>query len=194
MTTYTAIADSEIDPESAGTTTLFTKLRNNPLAQFEKAAGAPVLADDYIVTAMIGDGEVTFAKLPSYTAGSYIDGWYLTETALSIGTSYAKFLEIKVSRGGTVTVRMGGAEANLGHNNRMKIYVNGVAAGTERIPSGAGTWNWWNENIAVSAGDLIQVYAYETGSAIGLQMALAILCDQPTSSGALYTDIADLNL
>jgi len=58
MTAYSAIADSEIDPESPGTTTLFGKLRNNPLAQFEKSSGAPVLADDYIVNAMIATDAV----------------------------------------------------------------------------------------------------------------------------------------
>lgn len=58
MTTYASIADSEIDPESPGTTTLFSKLRNNPIAMFEKSSGAPVLADDYIVSAMMAPNSV----------------------------------------------------------------------------------------------------------------------------------------
>lgn len=41
MTTYTAIPDSDIDPESPGTTTLFTRLRDNPLAVAEGDATAP---------------------------------------------------------------------------------------------------------------------------------------------------------
>lgn len=41
MTAYAVIADSEIDPESPGTTGLFTKLRNNPLAIQEGDATAP---------------------------------------------------------------------------------------------------------------------------------------------------------
>jgi len=44
MTTYSTIADSEIDPESPGTTTLFGKLRNNPLAIQENDASAPTVA------------------------------------------------------------------------------------------------------------------------------------------------------
>lgn len=35
MTTYTAIADSDIDPESPGNTTLFTRLRDNPISLAE---------------------------------------------------------------------------------------------------------------------------------------------------------------
>lgn len=42
MTAYVSIADSEIDPESPGTTTLFTKLRDNPLSIAEGDASAPV--------------------------------------------------------------------------------------------------------------------------------------------------------
>lgn len=41
MTTYTAIADADIDPESPGTTTLFNRLRDNPIAITEGSAGAP---------------------------------------------------------------------------------------------------------------------------------------------------------
>ena len=44
MTTYTAIADSDVDPESPGTTTLFTRLRDNPLAIQENNASAPNVA------------------------------------------------------------------------------------------------------------------------------------------------------
>ena len=41
MTTYTAIANTEIDPESPVTSDLMTKLRDNPLAQGEGTTGAP---------------------------------------------------------------------------------------------------------------------------------------------------------
>lgn len=63
MTTYTAIPDSDIDPDSPGTTGLFTLLRNNPVAIMEKASGAPVLANNYILAAMINADAVTTAKI-----------------------------------------------------------------------------------------------------------------------------------
>jgi hypothetical protein len=72
MTSYTAIPDSDIDPESPGTTTLFTRFRDNPIAMFEKAAGAPVLADGYVVEAMVGSGAISRAKLKSTTASQSV--------------------------------------------------------------------------------------------------------------------------
>jgi len=58
MTAYNAIADSDIDPESPGTTTLFTRLRDNPIAITEGSSGAP-----NIQTAGIANNAVTTAKL-----------------------------------------------------------------------------------------------------------------------------------
>ena len=50
MTTYSSIASGEIDAESPLTDALFGKLRNNPLAMFEGAAGAPRLLGEAIAT------------------------------------------------------------------------------------------------------------------------------------------------
>ena len=41
MTTYTAIADTDIDADSPGTASLFTLLRDNPIAMAENASGSP---------------------------------------------------------------------------------------------------------------------------------------------------------
>lgn len=70
MTVYSTIADSEIDPESPGTTTLFTKLRNNPIAITEKAAGAPVLANGYVVTDMLDNAISPLILLSSQSISS----------------------------------------------------------------------------------------------------------------------------
>ena len=70
MTTYTAIADADIDPESPGNTTLFTRLRDNPIAAFEKAAGAPVLANDYVTNAMIATGAVNADSIAANAVGT----------------------------------------------------------------------------------------------------------------------------
>jgi hypothetical protein len=59
MTTYTAIPDSDIDPESPITTTLMTQMRDNPIAITEGAAGAPPIANaalaGYPFSASAGD-------------------------------------------------------------------------------------------------------------------------------------------
>lgn len=44
MASYIEITDSEIDPESPGTTSLFTRIRDNPIAIAEGATGAPRIA------------------------------------------------------------------------------------------------------------------------------------------------------
>ncbi|MBW1674531.1 MAG: hypothetical protein JRJ45_12985, partial [Deltaproteobacteria bacterium] len=52
---YRDIASGEKDPESPITPELIEALDNNVDETMAKASGAPVLADDYIVTAMIAD-------------------------------------------------------------------------------------------------------------------------------------------
>lgn len=58
MTTYTTIAGSEIDVDSPITESLFTRLRDNPIAISEGSSGAP-----QIQTAAIATSAVTEAKL-----------------------------------------------------------------------------------------------------------------------------------
>ena len=84
MTTYSAIPDSDIDPESPGTTGLFTLLRDNPIAMFEKAAGAPVLANGYIVTAMYAAGSVDQTAVGASAIGR---GELKSTTATSVSGS-----------------------------------------------------------------------------------------------------------
>jgi len=65
--TYTAILNSEIDPDSPLTTGLMTKVRDNPIAMFAKDAGAPVLANLYVTEAMLAASAVSQSKLKSTT-------------------------------------------------------------------------------------------------------------------------------
>ncbi len=70
MTTYTAIPDTDIDPESPITTGLMTKLRNNPIAITEGASGAPKMQTDgytdlSVTEAKLANGSVTAAKFGS---------------------------------------------------------------------------------------------------------------------------------
>jgi len=63
MTTYTAIPGTDIDTDSPVTESLMTKLRDNPIAITEKAAGAPQLANDYVTAAMIGADQVGSSEI-----------------------------------------------------------------------------------------------------------------------------------
>ena len=50
MTTYTTIADTEIDQDSPVTETLMTKMRDNPIAITEGASGAPRIVQNALST------------------------------------------------------------------------------------------------------------------------------------------------
>lgn len=63
MTTYTAIANADIDADSPITTSLMTLLRDNPIAITEGASGAPTIA-----TAAIAASAVSQSKLKTTTA------------------------------------------------------------------------------------------------------------------------------
>ena len=84
MTTYTTIANSEIDQDSPVTQTLMTALRDNPIAITEGAAGAPKVSNaalDPIQTGIIANGAVQRAKIQTGTssaAGSLSSGGFVS--------------------------------------------------------------------------------------------------------------------
>lgn len=75
--------------------------------------------------------------------------------------SYVKKKEISVSRGGVINVYHE-MYSGIGSNVYTWVYKNGIATGTERITT-SGSYVAYNENIAVDAGDLIQLYAKSAG-------------------------------
>jgi len=169
MTIYTAIADSEIDPESPGTTTLFTKLRDNPIAITEKAAGAPVLANNYIVTAMVADGQITNPKLAAPTSGTtYLIGKHdagYTGAVGSPGTdTIIPELSIGILLDGTVTVYAEHRNLGSSGNVYLTFYKNGAAA-SSTFSTTSSTFVARQVNISVAVGDVISVvYHVQTGT------------------------------
>lgn len=147
MTTHTDIPDSDIDPESPGTTTLFFRLRDNPKAVWEGDASAPKIAYNALGP-------------PAITAGTT---YSLTEAAggSTSAFSYAKIIEWQVSLSGTVNVYFGLSTGSAGDPAYAKIYVNGSPVGTERSTTST-TAVYFSENISISDGDLVQIYAHAT--------------------------------
>jgi len=169
MTAYSAIADSEIDPESPGTASLFTKLRNNPLAIAEGDATAPEIDGQAITTntipgASIIDNGITASKLPTPATGSYRQD-QSNDGGTTNSTSLVKVGEIYCPRAGTYNVRMnlnfsggkGGGTTGYG-----RIYVDGVAVGTLRSTTSSSTFD---EDVTVAAGEVIQIYCRTTNAA-----------------------------
>lgn len=179
------------------TSAKMTQLYNNLTAVTQKDSGAPVLKNDYILAAMIANGNVSGPKLSAYDAGNYVEA-VANLRASEIGdttASYTKQLEIKIFRTGTITTRLGLRETLGSYNVVGKIYINGIAQGSERDPGASGTWQWWHEDFAVSAGDLIQLYMHRGGnSAERASAALALMCGSPNGAGALYTNMTELNV
>lgn len=134
-------------------------------------------------------------------AGAYTAGTYLICTIpiiTNVGTSftvYTKMLEIRIPRGGTLTIKFGISAYNDGARTGFgKIYRNGSAVGTERTSSGSGTdWADYSEDISGwTAGDLLQIYSkIDAASAIVLVGALRLYTGLPVIE-ALSSSIATL--
>ena len=89
MTTWTDLSASFAFGTKL-TSSQVQQLRDNITAAFEKAGGAPVLANDYIVTVMITDGNVTEAKIASesITQGKVKISWATSTHAVNGSDSY----------------------------------------------------------------------------------------------------------
>lgn len=94
MTTYTAIADADIDTDSPVTESLMTKLRDNPIAITEGASGAP-----QIVQAAIASGAIHTTQLDTSTGVNSTASTSVVNATLSGGT-YSFFPQIAESGDG----------------------------------------------------------------------------------------------
>lgn len=132
--------------------------------------------------------DIVAEDLPVATAGNYIEGMPMFRLGTTIGdptTSYTKVLEQIAPRDGTYTVRYGVRES-VGSSIKIRLYHNGVAEGSEKNPTST-SWFWYSQSLAVTAGDLIQVYQNRVGSTDRGNVALVLLCAEPISNGGLYT-------
>lgn len=109
--TYTPIADSELDPESAGTSPLFYKLRDNPIAMFAGAAGAPKLGVGVFSVIPLysynGDGAdltVTHSTNTNLDSGEYDYIDYTLNSGITLGTTESKDSHLLIKAQNKVTI------------------------------------------------------------------------------------------
>lgn len=148
MTTYTAIPDANLEVDKPIRSVDGLLLRDNPIAITEGATGAPKNQP---------------LSLNLYTAGTHSIAKSVQTSTTS--TSYVRVYSAYIPRSGTVsttisllsTSGLGGAIAFA------RIYVNGVAFGVERSTASA-TYVTFDEDIAVSAGDIVQLYLKRSGT------------------------------
>lgn len=122
-----------------------------------------------------------------HTAGSKLEAQSLVQQINSKST-YAKVKEISVGKGGVVTVSFRLAASLSGSSSFAavgRIYVNGVAIGTERTTTSA-SFVTYTENITINAGDLVQLYiklsAVNAADNPALTDSFKILVAKPTTS------------
>jgi len=89
-----------------------------------------------------------------------------TERSTSSGSA-TKLKEIIVIFSGTVKVYFSMQYAGSGGGtNYAQIYINGVAEGTLRGHADKNIWHEYSEDIAVSSGDLVQLYGWVSSEGV----------------------------
>lgn len=100
---------------------------------------------------------ITVSQMAEYAAGNYPICVSIPQASTGESTStYTKVKEIYLSRGGKVRVKFQGHRES-GSNGYARVYVNGVAVGTEQTLG--ATYTTYSEDFTVSAKDRVQVYA-----------------------------------
>jgi len=114
------------------------------------------------------------------TAGDYLqhanDGENFTGN-----TSYTKTHELITGFAGPLRIKFDLKSSNGADQVSGRIYLNGIAVGTERTTT-SGTYVTYSEDILVSSGDLIQVYCKQTsGTALAYVTNLRIYSAEPAT-------------
>jgi len=149
---WTAIPDSDIDPDSPFTTGLATAYRENVIAAFEGASGAPRSVEE---------------SVNEITAGSSYRYAYQPDETLTVNAAYTRVTDsIVVPRSGTYQIvfdlrrtnAISGIAYGRIYKNASVGYSGDAAIGTEQSQS-ANTWATKTETLTLNAGDVLSIYA-----------------------------------
>lgn len=167
MTTYTNIANSEIDTDSPVTESLMTRLRDNPVAITEGSTGAPKIqtaaleqtgGSEAVTTATIRASAVTFAKVSDTVsaAATKTVARHACENSAT-ATVYTPVKEFVCTCSGTIysTFELKSSDGSTVYG---RIYKNGAALGTEHSTTSVTYVSKTDTSISVSRGDLLQIY------------------------------------
>lgn len=143
MADYGTLPTTQIDADSPIIEDTMLKLRDNPLAIAEGAPNAPRNSP---------------LSLQNFSPGNYREGQAVENFLGSADdTSWAKVGELIMPRPGTIRTKVTIQNTSSNHVAYARVYLNGVAYGTQRSVSGSGTSSW-TEDLAVLTNDLIQIY------------------------------------
>lgn len=165
MTDYTTLADADLAQDKPVTQAKARALRDNPIAIAEGATGAPKIQQDALYEFSVGDYLVASSDDDSSTTSA----------------SYAKVKEIVVARGGAFRVKFTLTSTNTGGSNHAygKIYVNGVAVGTERHINFGSKAEFSEDVTGLKKADLIQIYAHQTTSVDAVVSNFRLYASEP---------------
>jgi hypothetical protein len=112
--------------------------------------------------AALGAGwDAAFAQQRTYFTGdNYLYRYNLNEVLVTTSTTYiASSILWRMFRAGVVKINFR-LSRQYGGTAYARIYVNGVAVGTERSTNSSATYS---ENITIDQGDIVQIYFKNTG-------------------------------
>lgn len=153
MTTYTTIADADIDQDSPVTQPLMTALRDNPIAIGEGAAGAPRIYG----AAMHGPAAGAVAQRDCLPTGSRSASAAASTTASAI-IEAASFTALVAC---TVRVSVTFTTSGLVASRSVVVYKNGAAAQTWTSDGS------YTVDVTLAAGDAVGVVLSVTASSGG---------------------------
>lgn len=153
MTTYTAIPDANFDVDKPMRSVDGLLMRDNPIAIAEGASGAPRNQP---------------ASFNNYTAGTVAVSGCKTSTS---SDTYIKVYETYVPRGGVLSTTI--SISAVGGTAFARIYVNGVAVGTQRSTA-SSSYVSYDEDVTISTGDFLQCYLRTSNPSFTANLLLSV--------------------
>lgn len=144
MTTYTAISNITAEKDKPATQALIRSLRDNPLAIAEGDATAPSVS----------------SKALAVEAGDVLTyGDYSTQTVSS--TSYVKIKGVSLPFKGSYRAVF---EATGSGTVYLRLYLNGVAVGTE--VAGGGGASGTQDVTGIASGDVLELWGRSSAGSV----------------------------
>ena len=170
---YTEITAGQVDADSPLDATLMGTVKDNFIDHEDR----------------IAVGEAGGFPFGSPTAGEYIEYHSPVDSAKTGGgiyTTLTPVATIKVGAAGTYRIKFYAKhDAGGGGVGYAKLYKNGGAIGTERALTTG--YVWYSEDIALAAGDTIEVWGYVTSGGTTIDLTGFRVCvAAPVLAGAYH--------
>jgi len=176
MTSYNPPTDTELNANKAGVFTLFRRLRDIGPAITEKAAGAPVLANGYVVEAMLAANAVSQAKMKTSTANQSVVDIPVSTDAVFVftGSTWTIFWSIGDNSAVSANQLIFNAH-NATYGDAIRVYNNSgsviSAFLNERYISASPPWDLGDGQIPL--------FVFVRLNSAGKIRRISVACDPP---------------